>query len=193
MKQPKETYTLRQAAAQLGVTASTVGTAAAALVELGKLQSREGRRGWKLTKAEVSIIKVYLAHVVKRDQGRPYGAVNRFARWREDQQSTRENDMSTKRHKRIIDRLTTDIGKLAVEFENLRMLHNAFQSAFKNPYSPQMKDLNERWDRKLAELRDAVRKAIEAGIRKTTVAGWLRCVDQMSAIQDLIRFECEQF
>ncbi len=101
--------------------------------------------------------------------------------------------MTTKQHSKIIDRLTTDFANLASERKQVERSHNCFQSAFQNPYSGAMIDLNERWDAKLTEIRAAVESAMNDGVRGTTCARWLGCVDQWNAIKEIIQWDCEGY
>lgn len=101
--------------------------------------------------------------------------------------------MTTKQHSKIIDRLTTDFANLGGERKEIERLHNCFQSAFENPYRDDMRDLDSRWDTKIAEIRTAVEAAIADGVRPSTVARWLGCVDQWNAIKEIIQWECDGF
>jgi len=101
--------------------------------------------------------------------------------------------MTTAQHRSKIDKLTTEFANLGGERRELDRVANAFQSAFKNPYSDQRQALNERWDDCVQRIKDAVQSAIDDGTRPKTVAKWLDCVNDWNIIKDIQQFDCGQF
>lgn len=101
--------------------------------------------------------------------------------------------MTTAQHRKTIDKLTTEFMNLTHERSDLERVHGAFQSAFKNPYSDNMKNLNHRWEICLTKISNACQAAITDGTRGKTVSRWLDCVGSWNAIQEIQRWDCEQW
>ena len=77
-------------------------------------------------------------------------------------------------------------GHLIAARRELERVHGAFQTAHKNPYSEEMRDLNQRWDGAVTNLRTVTRPAYRQGIARHHLLRVLAPVDSWNAVKTLI-------